>query len=96
MAATQPDSPWRDRGERELRALLREWDPIGIAQEPDWPDDEYDALIEPLRRRLAAGAAAGELAVYLEGHVAEHMGLAPDPDREERFAERLVAWWAGR
>ena len=93
MAATHRDSWWRERGEDELRSLLFEWDPVGVAAEPDWPGDEYDDLLEPLRERLAAGATAGELAVFLERHVAEHMGLTPDADREERFAERLSAWW---
>jgi hypothetical protein len=96
MGATQPDNWWRDRGADELRALLHEWDPIGVSAEPDWPADEYDELIDPLRERLAAGAPAGELAVFLERHVSEHIGLDPDVDREERFAARLVEWWGAR
>jgi hypothetical protein len=95
MAATQGDSWWRERGESELRTLLYEWDPIGVSAEPDWPGDEYDELVGPLRARLAAGATAGELAIFLEQHVTEHIGLDADPDREERFAGRLVEWWAG-
>jgi hypothetical protein len=96
MAATQGDSWWRERGQSELRALLFEWDPIGVAGEPDWPRDEYDSLVGPLRERLAAGSSAGELAIFLEQYVTEHMGLNTDVDREERFATRLVEWWAGR
>jgi hypothetical protein len=96
MGATQPDNWWRERGVDELRDLLYEWDPIGVAGEPDWPGDEYDELIEPLRARLEAGAPAGELAVFLEQHVTEHIGLEPDPDREERLAARLVEWWGTR
>jgi hypothetical protein len=96
MAATQGDSWWRERGESELRSLLYEWDPIGVAAEPDWPGDEYDELVEPLRERLAAGTTAGELSIFLEHHVTEHIGLEVDADREERFAARLVEWWARR
>lgn len=76
-----------------MRALLYEWDPIGVSEEPDWPHDEYDELVDPLREKLAAGATAGDLAVFLERHVTEHIGLQPDADREERFAARLVEWW---
>jgi hypothetical protein len=94
MAATQGDSWWRERGESELRGLLNEWDPIGVSDEPEWPDDEYDGLIDPLRERLAAGATAGELSIFLEQHITEHMDLPADADREERFATRLVEWWA--
>jgi hypothetical protein len=93
MGATQRDNWWRDQGVDQLRELLHGWDPIGVAQEPDWPGDEYDELIEPLHARLAAGATAGELAVFLERHVTGHIGLDPDVDREERFATRLVDWW---
>ena len=93
MGATQRDNWWREHGAGELRKLLYEWDPIGVSQEPEWPGDEYDELIGPLRERLAAGATAGELAIYLERHVTDHIGIAPDADREERFAARLVEWW---
>ena len=96
MGATQQDTWWRERGADELRGLLYEWDPIGVSQEPDWPRDEYDELIEPLRDKLAAGAPAGELSVFLERHVTEHIGLKADADREERFAARLVEWWRKR
>jgi len=86
-----------DEGLRaDLRALLYEWDPIGVAPEPEWPRDEYDDLVDPLLAALSARAAAGELAVLLEAHVHDHIGLDPDPDREERFAQRLVEWWAHR
>jgi hypothetical protein len=84
-----------DEGLRaDLRDLLYEWDPIGVAPEPDWPRDEYDDLLDPLLTRLRAGATAGELAVLLEEAVSGHIGLEVDVDREERFAQRLVEWWA--
>ncbi|MEA2480311.1 MAG: hypothetical protein QOJ07_2233, partial [Thermoleophilaceae bacterium] len=37
---------------------------------------------------------AGEIAIFLEHHVREHIGLNTDVDREERFSQRLVEWWA--
>jgi hypothetical protein len=87
--------PSAEEGLRDdLRALLYEWDPIGVAPEPDWPRDEYDDLVGPLLARMSSGATAGELAVLLEAHVRDHIGLEPDVDREERFAQRLVDWWA--
>ena len=96
MAATEGDSWWRERGEAQLRALLFEWDPIGVAAEPGWPEDEYDDLIDPLRERLAAGTTAGELSIYLEQHVTGYIGVDSEADREERFAARLVEWWGRR
>jgi hypothetical protein len=96
MGATEGDKWWQQTGERELRALLYEWDPVGVAAEPDWPGDEYDDFVLPLRERLEGGTTAGELAIFLERQVTEHIGLEPDADREERFAARLVDWWASR
>jgi hypothetical protein len=94
MGANDRDTWWRERGERELRALLYEWDPVGVAPEPDWPGDEYDDFVAPLREKLERGATAGELAVFLEQQVKDHIGLEAEADREERFAARLFDWHA--
>jgi hypothetical protein len=76
----------------ELRELLLHWDPIGVADEPDWPDDEYDAFLEPLEERLRAGASQEELTRFLEAAVRDHLGLEPDRAREEAFARELLEW----
>jgi hypothetical protein len=94
MTVEGTDAWWRERGYDELRALLNEWDPIRVMDEPDWPPNEYDALIDPLRERLDAGTTVGELEIYLEQHVREYIGLEPDVDRESRLAARLVDWYA--
>ena len=77
----------------ELRELLLRWDPIGVVREPDWPQDEYDAFIEPIRERLRQGAGEAELTGFLEGAVREHLGLEPDREREAALARELVQWW---
>ncbi|MFL5910164.1 MAG: hypothetical protein ACJ768_06295 [Gaiellaceae bacterium] len=78
--------------EHELRELLLRWDPIGVVHEPDWPQDEYDALLDPLAERLRAGATEEELRAFLESAVREHLGLEPDPEREAGLARELAAW----
>src|SRR5436309_3106796 len=78
--------------EHELRELLLRWDPIGVVHEPDWPQDEYDALLDPLAERLRAGATEEELATFLEAAVREHLGLEPDRDREAALARELAGW----
>jgi hypothetical protein len=88
------DRWWRERGEPELRGLLLEWDPIGVVHEPDWPQDEYDAFLEPLSERLRGGASAEELTDFLEGAVREQLGLEPDRDREADLARKLAEWRA--
>jgi hypothetical protein len=94
MTGDGRDAWWREHASAELRDLLNEWDPIGVMAEPDWPRNEYDALIEPLRERLEAGTSEGELEIYLEKYVRGHMGLESDVDRESRLATRLVEWYA--
>ena len=78
--------------EEELRALLLRWDPIGVVNEPNWPQDEYDALLDPLAERLRAGATEQELTAFLESAVREHLGLEPDREREAGLARELAGW----
>jgi hypothetical protein len=77
----------------ELRELLLRWDPIGVVREPDWPQDEYDAFIDPITERLREGAGEAELTEFLEGAVREHLGLEPNHEREAALARELVRWW---
>ena len=78
----------------ELRELLLRWDPIGVVREPDWPQDEYDAFLEPIAERLRQGAGEAEMTEFLERAVREHLGLEPDREREAAAACRLVDWYS--
>jgi hypothetical protein len=79
---------------RELRALLCEWDPIGVfAVEPNWSRDEYDSLIGPLLARLQGGADAGGVQDYLTGQLNDYFGIDA-PLTTPVFAERVAAWYA--
>ena len=83
---------WRDRGSAELRELLyREWDPIGLKEMADGSDDEYDAYVGQLGRRLRAGASEGDVATLLQSFRLE-MGLdAGEPPLET--ARRIREWY---
>ena len=79
-----------------LRHLLNEWDPIGVA---DVVSDEYDCLIAPLLSKLSAGGGRSQISEFLWCELEDHFGLDPDrhdPDRHDvdALANRLVAWWA--
>ncbi|MFE0604107.1 hypothetical protein ACFW2T_19655 [Streptomyces sp. NPDC058892] len=74
-----------------LRLLLNEWDPIGVA---DMVQDEYDCLIGPLLSRLHHRAGRTEISEFLWHEVTEHFGLAPFRYEVDAVADRLVAWWA--
>jgi len=51
--------------EAQLRALMCEWDPIGVMNDPDWSRDEYDCLVGPLPTRRASEASKEEIMRYL-------------------------------
>jgi hypothetical protein len=78
----------------ELRALLNEWDPIGIYDPlTDFPPDEYDCMEGPLMSRLQRGDSVDQITAYLTTELAEHFGLDPAPSRPQDFAQRLVTWF---
>jgi hypothetical protein len=83
----------RRRG-RELRALLNEWDPIGVIGEHG-PDDEYDCLLWPLMRLLEGGASVRDLTDYLQQEFTDHFGLSAAPQGSLQFAEQAKCWYEG-
>lgn len=74
-----------------LRLILNEWDPIGVAE---LVDDEYDCLITPLLSKLLAGAGRTTLSEFLRHEIVDHFGLDPRHIDIDSVADRLVAWWA--
>lgn len=84
-----------------LRAVLNEWDPIGVygptteaeIAEPEWPADEYDCLRWPLVSRLRGGASRRELADFLEQELNQHFGIGGEVSDDDPVLDRLQAWW---
>ena len=70
---------------RQIRhVFMHEWDPIGIAELPNWPDDEYDSYVMPMYSLLRQDKSASAVSAYL-AKVYEHiMGSRLPP---EKFAE---------
>ena len=71
------------------RALWEEWDPIGVNDGGDWPDDEYDSYAPAFARMLERGATADELFESLWALETEGMGLRGNAARTRAFAESL-------
>jgi hypothetical protein len=82
--------PWSPSVENDLRHLLNEWDPIGVADEVQ---DEYDCMLAPMLQRLRGGADETEIGAFLRNEVEEHFGLDPLGARPEAMAIRVIAWW---
>jgi hypothetical protein len=75
----------------DLRQLLNEWDPIGVA---DDVQDEYDCMLAPLLQRLRGGADQTEIGEFLRQDLEEHFGLDPLGLRPDAMATRVIDWWA--
>jgi len=83
--------PGTDATENDLRQLLNEWDPIGVA---DDVQDEYDCMLAPLLQRLLGGADQAEIGKFLRQDLEEHFGLDPLGLRPDAMAARVIDWWA--
>lgn len=80
---------------RQIRRLLMEWDPIGVASVRE-AADEYDCMISPLLHLLFDGADVRSLADWVSRERSSHFGLGPDEAEDIRLAESLAVWWDRR
>ncbi len=70
--------------------LLRNWDPVGVKDEPR-AQDEYDAYVGGVYRLIASGATARQIAEHLAHLEAEQLGFADtDPKMLIPLAEKLL------
>lgn len=89
-----PNSPDLKRAFREYEsalgdALLRVWDPIGVADVPA-ARDEYDSYVPQVFRLLADGASQDDVFNHLRQLETEHMGLRDNCERTRGAAEALI------
>jgi len=71
------------------RALLTEWDPIGVNGVAE-AQDEYDSYVPTIYKMLISRKPRHELFDYLWWLETEHMALAGDRRATERFVDRLM------
>jgi hypothetical protein len=82
---------------REIQDLIREvllryWDPIGVAQDEEWPRDEYDAYIGEIYGFMARGETEEFIARHLCFIEDKLMGLGRvSVDARLGVAQRLKA-----
>ncbi|MEU6234941.1 hypothetical protein [Kitasatospora sp. NPDC047058] len=81
---------WTTSTENDLRRLLNEWDPIGVA---DDAPDEYDCMLAPLLARLHSGTGPAEIEAFLRHELVDHFGIDPLGLRPDAMAARVIAWW---
>lgn len=90
-----PELSKRELRERraQLRALMCEWDPIGVMGSPYPPRDEYDCLVGPVLTLLAQNASEEDLVRYLRMEIDEHFGLSPDNYDFREVAKKVLRWF---
>lgn len=71
------------------QVLLRDWDPIGVADEPD-AQDEYDRYADRICGMLSRGEGRLTLVEYLLASETDAMGLSANPPRAGGVADRLL------
>src|SRR5512141_2039927 len=71
------------------RALLKEWDPIGVGDIAE-AQDEYDAYVSAIYTMLISRKPRHEILEYLWWLETAHMGLRGDRPATEKFADRLM------
>lgn len=76
----------------ELRDLWNAFDPIGVMDGPDSPQDEYEGYLGGCMRLLEQNAETGQLKAKVREAI-DRMGLTV-PDAEiERFALQMQDWY---
>ena len=77
----------------DVRALLMEWDAIGVADAFEC-EDEYDCMIGPLLGHLRDGSDAVFIRDWIARERVDHFGLNQNIGADRALADKLVAWWA--
>lgn len=73
------------------RILFYEWDPIGISQDSEWPDDEYDSYIAPVYRILTGTRSQDDIINCLHRIERDTIGVAcDDPESLRPVAKKLL------
>lgn len=76
---------------RKIRhVFMHEWDPIGIGNVKDWPEDEYDAYVLPVYSILRQQKGEAVLSAYLAEVYERIMGSRLPPKKFEDPARKFL------
>jgi len=67
-----------------------QWDPIGLNDHEDWPEDEYDTYLMQAAGRLWRGVGEEDVADYLVDVEANYMGGGPSADSRVRANKTVI------
>lgn len=97
LTTVKHDVAWARRAQRELGALLNEWDPIGVFDAEDEVRDpgaaaEYDCICDALISHLLQGEGRHEIASLLGDELTDHFGLGAWTETSD-VVDRIFEWW---
>ena len=85
---------WEESGERELRQILFwRWDPIGVADEFPYTQEEYDGYVAQVASLLRDAASLDAVADYLGAVERDRMGIHETPRTEAHRREVARFLW---
>ena len=73
-----------------VQAILRRWDPLGVAPGELSPADEYDSYAPHIVSLVVHGASVERLREHLLQLRTEMFGLEHDAERDGEFARAIV------
>jgi hypothetical protein len=76
---------------RKIRhVFMHEWDPIGVGDFENWPEDEYDGYVMPVYSILREGKGEAALSAYLAKVYEGIMGLRVPPEKFSEPAQKFL------
>lgn len=75
---------------RQVEAILRSWNPIGILPAADGPADEYDSYAPHIVSVVQRGNSLAQLVIHLHHLRTETMGLPANMELDKETAEEII------
>ncbi|WP_196140649.1 hypothetical protein [Aliikangiella sp. G2MR2-5] len=87
---TKLNSKQKELYKRISRILWKDWDPIGVYNEEDEWDDEYDSYVPHLFRLAIEGKDAFHIAASLNSTATQNMGMGTDKETDLKVANLII------
>ena len=81
------------QGHLKVMECLRKWDPIGVINDPNWPDNEYDGYSAAIVHMLDSGVSKKDLLKHLKKICIENIGIGFDKVKTEKIVDEMLAFW---
>ena len=82
---------WERKEIKDVQAILRLWDPIGITPGEDAPYQEYDDYAPGIVSMVVRGCSVNELSKHLEWLRTDYIGMEPNLEHSLEFAFKIIS-----